>query len=51
VTGGDVPAAALQRDAMAVIVNVSRVIVPRSYHFLIAVVESKRGIIRRVKYW
>jgi hypothetical protein len=39
VTGGDV--AALQRNAIAVIVNVVRVIAPCSYHFLVAVWRAK----------
>src|SRR6266480_157891 len=36
VTGGDVAAAALQRNAIAVIVNVVRVIASCSYHFVVA---------------
>jgi hypothetical protein len=43
VTGGDVAAAALQRNAAAAIVNVSRVIAPRSYHFVIAVWRAKEA--------
>jgi hypothetical protein len=41
VTGGDVADAALQRNATAAIVNVSRVIAPRPYHFVIAVWRGK----------
>src|SRR6266481_7160682 len=44
VTGGcDVPAAALQRNAIATIVNVPRVIAPRLYHFVIAMWRSKEA--------
>jgi len=42
VTGGDVAAAALERKAIAAMVNVVVcVIAPRSYHFVIAVWRAK----------
>src|SRR5438874_13063940 len=43
VTGGDVAAAALQRNATAAIVNVARVIAPCSYHFVIAVWSANKA--------
>jgi hypothetical protein len=43
-------AAALQRNATATIVNVSRVIAGRPYHFLIAVWRAKEAQSDRVKY-
>jgi tetratricopeptide (TPR) repeat protein len=41
VTRSDAVVAALQRNATAAIVNISRVIAPRSYHFVIAVWRAK----------
>ena len=42
-TGGDVAAAALEKNAIAAIVNVVRVIAPRLYHFVVAVWSAKEA--------
>ena len=44
VTGGDVAAAALERKAIAAIVNVARVIASCSYHFVIAPWRAKVAV-------
>ena len=42
-TGSDVAAAVRERKTIAAIVNVSRVIAPPSYHFVIAVGRPKEA--------
>jgi hypothetical protein len=51
VTGGDAPAATVQRNATAAIVNVARIILWLFISLGHCRVESKRGTIYRVKYW
>jgi hypothetical protein len=43
VTGGEVAAAALERKAIAAIVNVARVIADASYHFVVAGWRAKEA--------
>jgi hypothetical protein len=52
VTGGEVAAAVLQKNAIAAMMSVvARVIAPRLYHFVVALCRAKEAQSARVKYW